>query len=356
MSGNDKNDLLNKLKIDKNPEPETPAFTWQTYTLVGAGIIVAVLTYLLLNKQTNAIPQPKLVPIVQTQESVPAADLTQPSKKTRNQPNGTTVLNASGYVTARLMATVSAEVMGRIKSVEVEEGQEVKEGEILAQLDDAIPRVDWELLQARIRMTKANLSGLNTELAESKRILMRLESLDRSDFTSEAQVTRAQANFEKLRQQVTAKQAELDVNRLNAKKQKEVLDDHTVRAPFSGVVTVKNAQPGEIIAPSSAGGGFTRTGVCTIVDMNSLEIEVDVNEAYIGRVFENQSVVANLDAYSDWDIPASVIAVIPTADRSKATVQVRVKILLQDSRILPDMGVKVAFLDTKYNEIFNKDQ
>jgi multidrug resistance efflux pump len=134
------------------------------------------------------------------------------------------------------------------------------------------------------------------------------------------------------------------VAKVETRRQQERLDNHTIRAPFSGVVTQKNAQPGEIVSPSSAGGGFTRTGICTIVDMSSLEIEVDVNESFIGRVYPGQKVRASLDAYPDWDIPASVIATIPTADRAKATVQVRIEIELQDARILPDMGVKVGFL------------
>ena len=135
----------------------------------------------------------------------------------------------------------------------------------------------------------------------------------------------------------------MEVARLEVARQKEIVDDHTVKAPFSGIVTIKNAQPGEIVAPGSAGGGFTRTGICTIVDMTSLEIEADVNEAFIGRIFNDQQVRANLDAYPDWDIPASVIAIIPTANRDKATVRVRIRLDVADSRILPDMGVKIAF-------------
>ena len=120
-----------------------------------------------------------------------------------------------------------------------------------------------------------------------------------------------------------------------------------LRAPFAGVVVTKNAQPGEMISPISAGGGFTRTGICTIVDMTSLEIEVDVNEAYIQRVKAGQDVNAVLDAYPDWQIPAEVIAIVPTADRQKATVRVRIGFRERDSRVLRDMGVKVAFLGSE---------
>jgi len=122
------------------------------------------------------------------------------------------------------------------------------------------------------------------------------------------------------------------------------LDNTVIRAPFTGVVTVKAAQPGEMISPVSAGGGFTRTGIGTIVDMDSLEVQVDVNEAFIQRVRPGQQVEATLNAYPDWRIPAEVIAIIPTADRSRATVRVRIALLERDARIVPDMGVRVAFL------------
>jgi RND family efflux transporter MFP subunit len=125
------------------------------------------------------------------------------------------------------------------------------------------------------------------------------------------------------------------------------LDNTVIRAPFSGVVIAKSAQPGEMISPISAGGGFTRTGIGTIVDMDSLEIQVDVNESYINRVTPGQPVEATLNAYPDWKIPGDVIAIIPTADRSKATVKVRIAIKAKDPRIVPDMGARVGFLDGK---------
>src|SRR5213078_5124684 len=117
-----------------------------------------------------------------------------------------------------------------------------------------------------------------------------------------------------------------------------------IRAPFDGVATSKNAQPGEIVSPVSAGGGFTRTGIGTIVDMSSLEIEVDVNEAFIQRVRRDQPVMAALQAYPEWKIPAHVITTVPAADRQKATVKVRIAFNQRDQRILPDMGVKVSFI------------
>ncbi|MBL4836833.1 MAG: efflux RND transporter periplasmic adaptor subunit [Kordiimonadaceae bacterium] len=254
------------------------------------------------------------------------------------------ILNASGYITARRMATVSAEIMGLITAVNVEEGMAVKTGQVLAQLDSAVAKVNLDLAEAKIKVSEARIGRTKADTAEAERVLARVQALNSRDFSTEADLTRSQAAVEGFRADIIRMQADVKVAKLDAQRQREHFDNHTIKAPFSGIVTVKNAQPGEIVSPSSAGGGFTRTGICTIVDMASLEIEVDVNEAFIGRVFAGQTVEANLDAYPDWTIPASVIAVIPTADRAKATVRVRIKIETNDVRILPDMGVKVAFL------------
>jgi multidrug resistance efflux pump len=174
-------------------------------------------------------------------------------------------------------------------------------------------------------------------------VLRRVESLEKTDFSSEAQLTEARAAVERLTAALASARAEADVATAQVRSATEQLDLHVIRAPFAGVVTDKAAQPGEVVSPMSAGGGFTRTGICTIVDMESLEIEVDVNEAFIARVAVDQTVNANLDAYPDKDIPAHVIAIIPSANREKATVRVRIGIDAKDPRILPDMGVKVAF-------------
>ena len=251
------------------------------------------------------------------------------------------ILTSSGYITARRMATVSAEIMGLITEVNVEEGMAVSEGQVLARLDDALAQVSYDLAHAQIGVLTARRNSIMANLEEAKR---NYERAKKNSFSSESDRTGALALVQSLTADLESAEADIRVALLEVKRQQERLADHTIRAPFAGVVTVKNAQPGEIVAPTSAGGGFTRTGICTIVDMQSLEIEVDVNESFIGRVFPGQPVEAHLDAYQDWTIPASVIAIIPTADRAKATVQVRIKIELSDPRILPDMGVKVAFL------------
>jgi RND family efflux transporter MFP subunit len=260
------------------------------------------------------------------------------------------ILDASGYVTARRIATVSSQVAGLITEVNVEEGMLVEEGQVLARLDDELARVELRLAEARLDSQRAVVESVQANLAEAERVHERATRLRPQNLVSEAQLSEATARLDSLKADLKRSKSDIKALGFEVERQQERLEDHVITAPYAGVVTVKNAQPGEIISPSSAGGGFTRTGICTIVDMDSLEIEVDVNESFIGRVFADQRVVANLDAYAGWDIPAKVIAIIPTADRAKATVKVRIGIEVSDPRILPDMGVKVAFLKNSAGE------
>ena len=258
-----------------------------------------------------------------------------------------TVLNASGYVTARLQSTVSSKITGRILEVLVEEGMAVSEGQVLARLDDTTERSYLALAEAQLGAARGALAELEVRQVEARldldrqRRLLEQRLIGQADLdTAQAEADFLQARIANQREQVNVADREIDVRRT-------ALDDTVIRAPFSGVAISKDAQPGEMISPVSAGGGFTRTGVCTIVDMTSLEIEVDVNESYINRVSPAQRVVATLDAYPDWEIPASVITTIPAADRQRATVLVRIAFdELGDPRILPDMGVNVAFLES----------
>ena len=252
-------------------------------------------------------------------------------------------LVASGYVVARRRATVAAEITGRVAEVLVEEGMAVRKGQLLARLDDTLALTDLATATSRGDSATASVAAIHAQLAEAERILHRTQDLARSHLASEADLTKAETQVVDLKAQLARSEAELATARSDAKHAAEVLGKHRIIAPFAGVVVDKNAQPGEIISPMSAGGGFTRTGICTLVDMDSLEIEVDVNEAYISRVRPEQAVKATLDAYPDWTIPARVIAIVPTADRAKATVRVRIAILSKDPRILPDMAIKVAF-------------
>ena len=235
-----------------------------------------------------------------------------------------TVLNASGYVTARLQSTVSSKITGRILEVLVEEGMAVSEGQVLARLDDTTERSYLALAEAQLGAARGALAELEVRQVEARldldrqRRLLEQRLIGQADLdTAQAEADFLQARIANQREQVNVADREIDVRRT-------ALDDTVIRAPFSGVAISKDAQPGEMISPVSAGGGFTRTGVCTIVDMTSLEIEVDVNESYINRVSPAQRVVATLDAYPDWEIPASVITRIPAADRQRATVLVRI--------------------------------
>ncbi len=254
------------------------------------------------------------------------------------------VLNASGYVTARRRATVSSKMTGRVIEVNVEEGMAVREGQILARLDDATLKATLALAEARVEAARQSVHESEVRLAEAKVTLGRRHQLVKDGLATVAEADAAQAEVDSLNARILAAREQVKVAERQVELEQTNLDDTIIRAPFSGVAISKDAQPGEMVSPVSAGGGFTRTGICTLVDMRSLEIEVDVNESYINRVKADQGVTAVLDAYPDWQIPARVITMVPTADRQKATVLVRIGFTALDPRILPDMGVKVTFL------------
>lgn len=255
-----------------------------------------------------------------------------------------TVLNASGYVTARRQATVSSKITGKVVDVLVEEGMEIREGQVLAHLDDSIPRKSLALAEAQLASQRRALAENEVRLRQAKLNQDRMRRLHKEGVTTQADQDTADADVDALVARLALGRQDVEVSERQIALRRQDLDDTVIRAPFSGVAVSKDAQPGEMISPVSAGGGFTRTGICTLVDMKSLEIEVDVNESYIHRVQPGQKATATLDAYPDWQIPAHVIMPVPTADRQKATVKVRLGFEQLDPRILPDMGVKVAFL------------
>jgi RND family efflux transporter MFP subunit len=254
------------------------------------------------------------------------------------------VLNASGYVTARRRATVSSKITGKVVQVNVEEGMAVKEGQILARLDDVTLKASLALSQAQAEAARQALREIEVRLAEAKVVLRRRSQLVKEGIITEAEFDTAEAEVASLDARLAAAREQISVAESQIALERTNLDNTIIRAPFSGVAISKDAQPGEMVSPVSAGGGFTRTGISTIVDMASLEIEVDVNESYINRVRPGQPVTAVLNAYPDWSIPAHVITTVPAADRQKATVLVRIGFDQLDPRILPDMGVKVTFL------------
>src|SRR5579864_7484815 len=254
------------------------------------------------------------------------------------------LLNASGYVTPRRRATIAAKITGLVTGVYFDEGTHVREGQVLATLDDSDVRKALDSAKSDRDSTKATVHDYEVQLRNAQIELRRAEQLTQAGIQTQEQLDNArttvdslQAKIDLVKVQVTAAEARIDVAQ-------QAVDNCTIRAPFDGIVVSKDAQIGEMVSPISAGGGFTRTGIATIVDMNSNEIEVDINEAYIARVVPGQAVTAVLDAYPDWQIPSRVRTVIPSADREKATVKVRISFLKLDPRILPDMGIKVTFL------------
>ena len=295
----ERENLLNNLKIDRSAEPSESDSPNKLLLLGVAVVLVGFFWWLFLSDDELKEVTTFTVKSLQMSDS-----------------SATSILDASGYVVARRRATVSSKVTGKVMKVFIEEGMYVEEGQLLAQLDDST--------------MKADLNYSQSQLDEAIRVFNRTKELAKEELASQASLDAARASVEGL-------------EALNAVR-KQVVNDMQILAPFSGVVVYKAAQPGEMISPVSAGGGFTNTGICTIVDMDSLEVEVDVNEAFINRVKPGQPVITNLNAYPKWDIPSEVIAIIPTADRNKATVKVRIALLEKDERVLPDMGSRVSFL------------
>jgi RND family efflux transporter MFP subunit len=260
------------------------------------------------------------------------------------------LLNASGYVTPRRRATIAAKITGRVTSVHFDEGTRVAEGQLLATLDDSDVRKALDSAKADRDSAQAAIADLQVQLKNAQIELHRADQLQKAGVQTQEQLDTASMNADSLRAKIDLAKAQVAASQARIQEAQQAVDNCTIRAPFAGIVVSKDAQVGEMVSPISAGGGFTRTGIATIVDMNSNEIEVDVNESYIARVQDGQPVTAVLDAYPDWEIPSKVRTIIPTADRQKATVKVRISFLKLDPRILPDMGIKVTFLGAAQKE------
>jgi len=343
--GDDRAKLLRSLAIDRGrAEPSPPARSWPKLIASGAvaiGLLIAGLWFLLPQLRVGERTEQRVTVSTETKPATPPAKAPAPA----SEPRAAAGLSASGYVVARRKATVGAEITGKVVELLVDEGMVVQAGEVVARLDSVLAETDLSLARSRAASAEAAVTAIAADLRDAERILVRVQSLSQKSYASEADLTKAEARVAVLHAHLGQAQANLQTARLDAERSGTVLDKHKIRAPFGGVVVERSAQPGEIISPMSAGGGFTRTGICTIVDMDSIEIEVDVNEAFIGRVRTGGAVAAVLDAYPDWTIPAAVIAVVPTANREKATVKVRIGLNQKDTRVLPDMAVKVKFLD-----------
>lgn len=330
-----KSELLKELRIDRDAPDEGSSGRRRLWIGVGVGAALLAIVALAAWFLSREKPVEVQVAVARPMPAVGA---------------GTSVLDATGYVTARRQATVSAKITGKVREVLIEEGQRVKAGDVLATLDDSEARVDAELRRAQVESARAQLAEAEAASANAEREFKRQQDLAQRQLTSVSALDAARTQAETLRARVASQESAIRVAQEALAAARVQLDNTIVRAPFDGVVTVKAAQPGEMISPISAGGGSIRTGIGTIVDMDSLEIQVDVSESYINRVKPGQRVEAVLNAYPDWRIPASVIAIVPTADRSKATVKVRIALGEKDPRIVPEMGVRVAFLESKEAE------
>jgi HlyD family secretion protein len=321
---------LDDLRIERSAKPDKPVRIWPIIISIAALIVAGVVVWWL--------NRPKAIAV----RTVLARETGSSSSNSADR----TVLNASGYVTARRAATVSSKVTGKVMEVLVEEGMHVKEGQVLARIDDTNVKASLKLAEAQLASAHAAVAETKARIKEADLNLRRMTELAKNNIAAEADLDHAEADAAALKARLAQQEAEIIVAERSVATWQQNLEDTVVRAPYSGIVTTKNAQPGEMISPLSAGGQFTRTGICTIVDMESLEVEIDVNESYIHRVQPSQPVEATLDAYQDWRIPCKVIAIIPTADRQKSTVKVRVGFDKLDPRILPEMGVKVAFRES----------
>lgn len=324
-------ELLKELRIDRkagSPPPSPPRRGRWIVLAIVLLIVLAGLAWIVFGRER---------PITVT--TAPAVAIQQGGASS-------SVLDASGYVVARRMATVSAKITGKVREVMIEEGMRVEEGQIMATLDPIDANAQRSLSASQLEAARSQLAGLQAQVAQADAEAGRLQALVGQQLVSRSQYDLAVAQRDNLRAQLKTAQRNTTVASDSLAIADLGVDNNIVRAPFSGVVTAKAAQPGEIVSPLSAGGGFTRTGIGTIVDMDSLEIEVEVGESFIGRVQPKMPVEAILNAYPDWKIPAEVIAIIPTADRGKATVKVRVALKTKDPRIVPEMGVRISFLES----------
>ncbi|HPA01479.1 MAG TPA: efflux RND transporter periplasmic adaptor subunit [Chiayiivirga sp.] len=321
-------ELLKELRIERNAPPPPPSRgKWWVLALLALAILAAAAG--MLGGRDHALEV-----------------RTAPAVAIGNTAASASVLDASGYIVARRMATVSAKITGKVREVLIEEGMRVEEGQVMATLDPVDADAQFALASAQLAAARSGVASVQAQLTQAEAEAVRVAALVERGLVSRSQYDAAVAQRDALRAQRVTAQRNVQVASDSLEIARNGVDNTIVRAPFAGVVIAKAAQPGEIVSPLAT-GGYTRTGIGTIVDMESLEVEVEVGESYIGRVRPSMPAQVVLNAYPDWKIPAHVIAIIPAADRGKATVKVRVALKEKDARIVPDMGVRVSFLEAE---------
>jgi len=331
--------LLNQLRIDRHDDQRFSGHRWRPRLLTLAAIAVLAIGAVVWSVFGNQVETPRRVADERVANAIPRTP-----KRTMPASAGVAVLETSGYVVARRQATVSSKATGRVAEVLIEEGQSVERDQIIARLDSSNTSAALAEAQARLALAKADQDAAGTAADDAYRLYHRSELQHAAGLISGQAFDNDKAAYNATRTNIAIKERAVAVARAQLVLAERNDEDMIIRAPFAGIVTVKAAQPGEIVSPLSASSGFARTGIGTIVDMDSMEVEVDVSESFIARVHPGQAAIVRLNAYPDSDIAAEIVAVIPAADRSKASVRVRVGIRQKDPRILPDMGVKVTFL------------
>ncbi len=331
----DKSELLNQLRIDRSgsAEPDTARPAWRSVALVAVLVAAAAIAWIVLSR-VDAVT----VKVAVAQPVASASDAAAPEA---------TVVEASGYVVARRQANIAPKIAGRLEQLSIEEGAHVESGAILAKLDDSNIQAALRQAQGGLKLAEANLAQAKLSFENGAVIFSREREQAADGLISPQALQTQKAQYDVLRTSVAISEGNLAVAQGAMAVAQQDLADTVVRAPFSGVITSRAAQPGEIVSPISAGAGTIRTGIGTLVDMDSLEVEVDVNENFINKLHAGQAATMTLDSYSDWKIPARIVAIVPTASRSKGTVKVRVGFNVKDPRIVPEMGVHVSFLNAE---------
>lgn len=333
-------DRLRELRLDAAPprgapavEPVRPrAQRGRMYLVAGIGL-VAVAAALGVATRKNAVAPPSVAPAAQ------AAPVAAPAA----------ALVAAGFVVPQRSGTIGSQVTGQIREILVREGDRVRAGQVIAHVEDADARAALGRARAAQAEAQQQLAGIHFQRTQAAATLARQQALSARGFTTRASLDASVAESGMLGARVAAAEAALAGASASVRAAEVTLGRFAIRAPFSGVVIDKNAEVGELVSPISAGGGFTRTGIVTIVDMASLHVEADVNEAYIGKVRAGQPVTLSFDALPGETFDAKVSAIVPSADRNRATVRVNIALVRRDPRILPQMAAKAAFLPSASN-------